>query len=137
MSPLRAAAAGWIVARNAVPLAGMIFLGWKAHQLVLLYYLDTMVAIASVITLLFIYSKDVPRDYRYSAKEIAGIAFAVVFVTGIYAFAMGFPVVVSLGMSDESLGAIFGDEEFRAGLGIQLVIAGVAFLTSSSELRRS
>jgi hypothetical protein len=40
-----------LVARNLVPVAGVLFLGWSAPNLLILYYLDTILAFAVVVLL--------------------------------------------------------------------------------------
>ena len=40
-----------LVARNLVPVAGVLFLGWSAPDLLVLYFVDTVLAIASLLLL--------------------------------------------------------------------------------------
>ena len=47
-APLPPIAIAQIVARNIVPLAGVLFLGWRAASVLLLYFADTMLAIGTL-----------------------------------------------------------------------------------------
>ena len=38
-----------IVARNLVPVSGILFFGWSAHNTLLLYFVDTMFALGVMI----------------------------------------------------------------------------------------
>jgi hypothetical protein len=60
-----------IVASNAVPVAGMVFLGWKAAPIVILYYLDTLVSLVAVA-----WSHEPPRGGMYAMVVVFGGIFA-------------------------------------------------------------
>ena len=128
---MRAAAIAGIVARNVVPVAGMVAYGWRAAPLVALYYVDTMVSIASVFTLLFMYGKDMPFD-RTRPKDIAAIALSIAILTAVFGFVFGMPLLFVGAIEDLAL-----DEPLQAALLVQLLFACFAFLTMSAELRRS
>lgn len=127
---LRAAAIAGIVVRNVVPVVGMVAYGWRAPHLVLLYYVDTMVSIASVFTLLFMYGKDMPLDPR-QPKQLAGAVVGLLALVGVFGAVFGMPLLfVSMMDTIE-----WSDEDLRVGLLVQLLLGCTAFLTMSRELR--
>ena len=44
-----------LVARNLVPAAGVLFLGWSAPDVLVLYFVDTVLAIATLLLLVAVY----------------------------------------------------------------------------------
>jgi hypothetical protein len=132
MHVLHAAALGGIVLRNLVPVAGMVLFGWSGLYLLLLYYADTLVSLAAVFTLLFMYGKDMPFD-RDDPKQLVGVAFAVLVLTGFFGAVFGMPVLITSMMDDAHL----DDQDLRLGLLVQALVGCVMFLTMSGEMRRS
>ena len=127
---LRAAAIAGIVVRNVVPVVGMVAYGWRAPHLVLLYYVDTMVSVATVFTLLFMYGKDMPLDPR-DPKQLAGAVVGLLALVAVFGFVFGMPLLfVSMMDTIE-----WGDEDLRVGLLVQLLLGCTTFLTMSHELR--
>ena len=51
-TPLQVAS---LIARNLVPVAGLVFLDWSAPDLLVLYFVDTVLSIASLLLLVAVY----------------------------------------------------------------------------------
>lgn len=131
-SKLRTAAIAGIVARNVMPVIGMTFLDWRAAHLVVLYFADTMLGIAAIFTLLFMYAKDMPYD-RLKPKDLVGVVLAICLLTGIFALVFGMPLLFVSATDTID----WGDDDLRLGLLVQLLFGLVTFLTMSAEMRRA
>lgn len=120
-----------IVARNIAPIAGIALLGWNATHMVVLYYVDTIVSIAVLFTLLFLHGKDMPIDLA-TVKGKAAVAFSVAMLAGVFAFVFAWPVIFLLGVGG---GFAWDDRAFLGGLAAQLFAACTTFVSGNRELR--
>jgi hypothetical protein len=112
-----------IVARNIVPLAGILFLGWSAEIALLLYLLDTLLAIAVILAALmsaFTAAED-GRAARING-EVGAVAMALA-VTAFIAIPIGVPVVFVLGPSGFDWRAALADPALRTGALMQAIAA--------------
>jgi hypothetical protein len=130
--PARAIDLASILARNLAPIAGLVLLGWNATHMALLYYVDTIVSIATWVLLLFLHGSDMPIDMS-TAKGKAAVAVAVAALTGVYALVFAWPVMVVLGMT--SVDTDLADRAFLGGLAGQLLAACSTFVTANRQLR--
>jgi hypothetical protein len=121
-----------IVARNLAPIAGLVLLGWNATHMALLYYIDTVVSIASLVLLLFLHGTDMPIDLS-TAKGKAAVVLAVAVLAGVYAAVFAWPVIVMFGMS--GVETDLADRAFLGGLAGQLFAACTSFVTTNRQLR--
>jgi hypothetical protein len=113
------------VARNLVPLGGIIFLGWSAPTILVLYFADTLFAIAVMFAGLCRYFMPPPKDDGWAARvnsEVGCVGVAI-FLAAFFAIPMGMPVFFVLMAGNVSIGSLFGDPEFRAGLVLQAIAA--------------
>jgi len=131
-SPLAVADA---VTRNLVPLAGILFLGWSAANVLILYFVDTMLAMAVMFAGLMRYFLPPPKDEGWAARANAEAGYVGV-ALGIVAFLavpLGVPLIFMLAGSGVSARAIFADPAFRGGL----VLQGIAAFWSCFALYRA
>jgi hypothetical protein len=135
LNPPRALGIALIVATNAVPVIGMVFLGWRADRLVLLYFLDTMVSVVAVLTLGAIYSKEMWGGERRTLKNALGMVFAIPILAGVLALPLSLPVFAMAGFSMDALQAL-DDHAFRIGLLAQLFMAAMDFIRTAWEVRK-
>jgi len=119
---------GAIVARNAVPIFGLVFLHWKAPHLLLLYYLDTILAITCVLVLLYIHGRDMPKIR--GLRDIAGAAVGTVILVGLIALVFAWPLIAV----DEPM-QVLEDREFQGAALGQLLAAGTWLATWNARLR--
>jgi hypothetical protein len=113
------------VARNIVPLAGIVFLGWSAPAVLVLYFADTILAMAVMCAGLMRYFMPPVQDDGLAARangEVGAIAGAV-FVAAILAVPLGMPVIFMLAGSDTSPASLWAEESLRAGLVMQAIAA--------------
>ena len=135
---LRAPEIASLVARNAVPLAGLLFFHWSAANLLILYFVDTLLAIA-VIVAGFLYSASPVEEMRGFSERLATIvsyAAGAGFVTLIMAIPLGMPVLILVfGVNDASFTGMLADRGFQAGLGLQAIASLVSFRDLATALR--
>lgn len=112
------------VARNIVPLAGIVFLGWSAPTVLVLYFVDTMFAIAVMMAGVMRYFMP-PADDGLAARANGevGVVGAALFLTACIAVPLGVPLIFMLLGSEASLDSLFADQAFRAGLLTQALAA--------------
>ena len=123
-----------IVARNIVPLAGVLFLGWHATSVLLLYFLDTMLAIAVIIAgLMSALPKYAPNVKAVGpARAIAATLVLCVFL----AVPLGVPVFIMVfGAGNATWHEIFADPGFQTGAVMQAAAAIWAYRDFTKELR--
>lgn len=113
------------VARNLVPLGGILFLGWSADNVLLLYFVDTMLAIAVMFAGLMRYFTPPTNQPGVAARINAEVGYVAValFIAAFISIPLGVPIYFILAMSDRGLAEIFADEAFRGGLVLQAIAA--------------
>ena len=114
-----------LIARNLVPAVGVLFLGWSAGNLLVLYYLDTILAFAVVVLLVARHitglrkpgelglSVNGPLDWT---KASLGSLLAAVLIC----LPLGVPLVWTLAAFDWSISAALADRSFVTGLALQV-----------------
>ena len=113
------------VARNVVPLAGILFLGWSAANILLLYFLDTLLAMAVIFTGLMRHFMPPPTDEGWAARANAeaGYVGVALMIVAFFAIPLGVPLIFMLAGSDVSWRGLLEDQEFRIGLVLQAIAA--------------
>jgi len=123
------------VARNVVPLAGIVFLGWSAATVLVLYFADTMFSLAVMFAGLTRYFMPPVQGDGWAARangEVGAVGVAL-FLAAVIAVPLGIPVVFMLAGSQTTLASLFADDAFRAGLLMQ----GIAAVWSCAGLYRA
>ncbi|HZQ61624.1 MAG TPA: DUF6498-containing protein [Casimicrobiaceae bacterium] len=123
-----------IVARNIVPLAGVLFLGWHASSVLLLYFLDTMLAIAVLMAGLM----GAMARYAPNVKPIGPLrsAAATLVVCVFLALPLGIPVFIILfGAGDADWREVFADPGLRMGALMQAAAALWSYRDFTRALR--
>ncbi len=132
--PLSPPAVASLIARNLVPIGGVIFLGWSAPNLLVLYFVDTTLSLAAVLLLV------VERITGLGGKPVAGVVgwvkatLGALFAAAVVALPLGVPVVILLAQFDWSPVAAFGDRGFREGLLLQALTSVYGFMQAQREL---
>jgi hypothetical protein len=108
------------VARNAVGVAGVLFLGWAAPTLVVLYFADTLAGMWAVFAAVgFKLSNADPRQGGGAVLEGALTATAVgLFLVAVVAVPLGIPVVMLLGASSVTWRQLRADPTLATGVGV-------------------
>ena len=127
-----------LVLRNIVPVVGLLFYHWSAANLLILYFVDTLLAFAVIIGG-FLYSEFPAEEAPGLAARlntIAGYAAGAFFVVLILAVPLGMPIfILVFGVGDASLGDMLRDQGFRIGLGLQAIASLVSFRDLTVALR--
>jgi hypothetical protein len=127
-----------LVTRNLTPVAGVIFLGWSAPSLLVLYFIDTMLAFGSVLLLVMAHitgmgeGKGMPSGPGDWLKMAMGVLLA----TAFFALPFGVPLYIMLAEFDFSLAATLDDTAFRYGLVAQLAFSLQSLFTAHRDLVR-
>src|SRR3954470_16227814 len=120
MNPL---AIAQTVARNATPLAGILFLGWPAGNVLLLYFWDTLLSMAVIFAGMLSVSI---RNEKRMGETINGQVGAIGMSVGLAAFMavpLGVPLIFVLAPSGFHWRDAIGDQGFRIGLVTQAITA--------------
>jgi hypothetical protein len=113
------------VARNIVPLAGILFFEWSAAAVLVLYFADTIFAIAVMFAGLIRYFMPPVEGDGWAARansEVAVVACAL-FTAAVFAVPLGIPVFIVLASTDTTFTSLAADPAFRAGLVMQAIAA--------------
>jgi hypothetical protein len=123
-----------IVARNIVPLVGIVFFHWSAANVLILYFVDTLLSMAVLFAGLAKSFAPVPTEgvVAMVKSEMTYILTAVL-VAGIIGIPIGGPVGIALATSDFSWRFALYDTSLRNGLLVQIALS----LWSYIELRRA
>lgn len=118
-----------------MPIAGLVFLGWHATNVIVLYFIDFLVDIAMVLALLMLLDPSfktemqIPPGPKATAKLAASMLMVIGILCAVFGFVFGMPVFGMLMMDpDISLGKLFADERFRRGVLIHLALSSWTYV---------
>jgi Family of unknown function (DUF6498) len=113
------------VVRNLVPLGGILVFGWSATNILILYFVDTLLAMAVMFAGVMRYFMPPPKDEGIAARlnAEAGYVAGAVFITAFIAIPIGMPLVFIGAAANVKVGSIFADQSFRVGLVLQAIAA--------------
>jgi hypothetical protein len=130
-------AIGQVVARNLVPIVGVIAFGWSAVSVLLLYFVDTMLSMGVMFAGLASYFSRQASEDGVAARingEAGAIAVAV-FLCLFIAVPLGMPLVFVGAMSGwEGFTALWNDSSLLAGIAWQVVAAVWSYWALWQEL---
>lgn len=114
-----------VVVRNLVPVAGILFLGWSAPSILVLYFVDTMLAMAVIFAGLARHFAPAPSGEGIASRvnAEAGIVAAALFITAFIAIPLGLPLLFVGAAADTNWREIFAEPSFRAGVVLQAIAA--------------
>lgn len=123
-------AIGQVVARNIVPVVGILAFGWSAVQVLVLYFIDTMLAIGVMFAGLGSYFARQSADGAASRiNGEAGAIFAAAFICVFIAVPLGMPLVFVGAFSHwEGFDGLWKDHAFLSGVAWQVVAAIWSYL---------
>ena len=133
MNPL---AIGQIVARNVVPVVGIVAFGWPAFNVLLLYFVDTMFSFGVMFAGLgwWFGRETVEKGVASRLNAEVGAIGVAVFLCAFMAVPLGMPLVFVGAMSGfEGFPALWSDHSLLAGIAWQAVAA----IWSYAELWRA
>ncbi len=124
-APLPPLALAQAVARNLIPLAGILFLGWSAPNVLILYFVDTLFAMMVMFAGLMRSFLPPPSDEGWAARANAEVGYvgAGLFLAVVLAIPLGVPLLFMLGGSVVGWRELLADPTFRSGLVLQAITA--------------
>jgi len=128
-----------VVARNLVPVAGVLFLGWSAANLLVLYYIDTVVAFAVVVLLVVRHVTGMGKPDE-PARALAGpldwirAGFGSLLGAVLICLPLGVPVFILLAQFGWSPAAALADRSFVIGLAMQVTGSAAGCVHTHREL---
>lgn len=131
-------AAAQVIARNIVPLVGILAFHWSPGNVLILYLLDTLLAMAVIIAGLASRIAAPPDDEGVGGwiNAEAGYVIAGLLVAGMLAVPLGMPVGIMLAASGFSFRDAFHDSSLWSGALVQAVMALWSYVDLYLVLRR-
>jgi hypothetical protein len=125
------------VARNIVPLVGILAFHWSAGNVLILYFVDTMLSISVLIAGLMSKFAPAPDDDGVAGwiNAQAGYVAAALFFSAFAAIPLGAPVGIMLAASDFSFREAFNDHSLRVGVLVQSAVALWSYIGLYRALR--
>lgn len=108
----------FVVLRNLIPIIGILFLGWSAQNLIVLYFVDTLGAMWALITGLALNLPELQAATTLPARaqNLATMLFVGAFLVAFLAIPLGMPLFIYLMIVDWNWRVAFEDQEFIYGL---------------------
>lgn len=124
----RAVRIAQVVFRNVVPVVGILFLSWSASNVLILYFVDTMLSMAVMFAgLLTTFSP--PMDGAAARiNQEAGYLLASLFVCAFISIPLGLPIALSIVVSGFSFQSAITDHSLKIGLLVQTALALWSYL---------
>ncbi|MEO8740031.1 MAG: DUF6498-containing protein [Casimicrobiaceae bacterium] len=122
-----------IVARNITPLAGILFFGWSASSVLILYFVDTLLSMAVIFAGLARSFTPATDGMTAKIKSNVTFIFVALLLTAFFAIPLGMPIGIVLATGAFSWRFALYDESLRLGVIVQCIIA----LGSYVELYRA
>ncbi len=130
--------AAQVIARNIVPLAGIVFLGWNAQNVLIIYFADTMLTLAVLFAGALRHFAPPVEDDGWAARvngEVGMLGGAIFLMLAI-AFPLGLPLFFMLG-GHFDLRAVMSDHSLQVGLVLQCVAAVWSYAELYRALRQA
>jgi Family of unknown function (DUF6498) len=128
-----------LVTRNLVPVIGVLLLGWSAANLLVLYYLDTMFALAVVVLLVAGHvtglgkpgqrGRAIKSPFDWMRASLGALMAAV-----LICLPLGVPLVFVLADFNWSMSAALADRGFLMGLAMQVVGSVIGCVQAHRDL---
>jgi hypothetical protein len=128
-----------VIARNIVPFFGIVFLGWSAASVLVLYFVDTLLSMAVLFAgVLRSFAPPITNDgLAARLNGEAGMLGGGVFLAIAVAIPLGVPLLFMLGGGDTSWRALLDDPALRAGIVWQLIAAFWSYVGLYRALRHA
>ena len=127
-----------VVARNLVPLVGILAFRWSAGNVLVLYLLDTLLAMTVILAGLMSHMLPPPEDEGVGGwlNAEAGYLLFAALVAAIIGIPLGMPIGIVLAANDFSFSEVFQDHSVRIGALVQAVMALLSYIELYGALKR-
>ena len=114
-----------IVARNIVPVAGILLFGWSAPNVLLLYFIDTMLSLGVIAMGVARHMLPPPTDDGWAARANAegGYVGVALMIIAMLAVPMGIPLIFMLVPSGADWRVMLADRSLHIGIALQIAAA--------------
>jgi hypothetical protein len=113
-----------IVWRNAAPIVGILFFHWSTTNVVVLYFLDTMLSLGVIFAgLAKSFSPPTPDGVGTWVKSELTYVFVALLLCVLFGLPLGMPVGLALGAGGFTFSEALADRSLRVGVLWQCVIA--------------
>lgn len=122
----------FVILRNAIPIFGILFLGWSAQNLIVLYFVDTLGAMWALFTALALNFPEAKLATTLLARvpTFATMLFVGAFLVAFMAVPLGMPLLIYSMMTEWDWQAALAEREFIYG------IIGIAALSFVGMIRQ-
>jgi len=127
-----------VIARNIVPLAGILLLGWSAQNVLIVYFADTLLTMAVLFAgVLRHFAPPIENDgWAARLNGEAGMIGGGLFLMAAVSVPLGIPLLMMLGGALDFRGML-ADRSLQAGLLWQLAAAAWSYVELYRALRHS
>ncbi|MGH9442899.1 MAG: hypothetical protein ACRD16_11560, partial [Thermoanaerobaculia bacterium] len=127
-----------VIARSLMPAIGVLFLGWEPGRVLLILFLDTMLAIGMVIVALtYFFSRTTGGgSLGARAKALISAVVAAVFLVAFLSIPLGIPLIFMLADTGFSLRLTWADPQFQRAAEIQALITAAWGIPLIWQLRK-
>lgn len=117
----------FVALRNTIPIIGILFLGWSAQNLIVLYFVDTLGAMWALITGLALNFPEAQAANTLLARiqMFITLLFVSAFLVAFLAIPLGMPLLIYAMSTNWNLESALDDREFIYGL---VFIAALSFI---------
>ncbi len=114
-----------VVVRNIVPVAGILLFGWSAPNVLVLYFIDTLLSMGVIVTGIARFLLPPPNDQGLAARANAefGYVGAGLMVIAVVAIPLGVPLIFMLAPGGADWREMLADRGFRIGIALQVAAA--------------
>ena len=125
-----------VIARNVVPLAGILFLDWNASNVLVLYFVDTVLTFAVLFAgVLHAFAPTIVDDgWAARANSEVGVVAGGLFLAAVVAFPLFVPLIFMLG-GQLSVRGMLDDPAFTGGVVWQAIAAFWSYVGLHRALR--
>lgn len=128
----------FVCLRNLIPIIGILFLGWSAQNLIVLYFADTLGAMWALFTGLALNFPEAKAaaSLGQRAQNYATMLFVGAFLIAFMAIPLGMPLFIYLMIVDWDWRAAWNDQEFVYGIITIAALALVGMLRHYQNIAR-
>ncbi|MEO6065709.1 MAG: hypothetical protein ABIP49_08040, partial [Lysobacterales bacterium] len=111
-----------IIARNIVPVAGILLFGWSAPNVLMLYFIDTMLSLGVIAMGVARHALPPPTDEGWAARANAegGYVGVALMIIAVLAIPMGVPLIFMLVPSGADWRVMLADRSLHIGIALQI-----------------